>query len=186
MRIIQTMDEACDLLEAGQVIAYPTEAVYGLGCDMFHAEAVSHLLALKQRPEDKGVIVLVANWEQVWPLVERAAISKAQLEAAEKTWPGFVTWVFPKSKEVPSFISGGHPGIAIRMSAHPVAHALCRKGPIVSTSANVAGLPPARDIHALSQFFPEGVSGVVAGDLGGNFAVSEIYNILDGSALRRC
>ncbi len=185
MRVIQTVDDACSLLQTGQVIAYPTEAVYGLGCDMFHARAVAHLLALKQRPEAKGMIVLVASWEQVWPLVEVSTIPKAQLEAAEKTWPGFVTWVFPKSKRVPSFIAGAHEGIAIRMSAHPVAHALCQKGPIVSTSANVAGMPPARDIATLNQFFPEGVAGVVAGDLGGNFAVSEIYNILDGSALRK-
>jgi len=184
MKVIKAIDEAHALLLAGKVIAYPTEAVYGLGCDIFNEKAVRHLLGLKKRPEGKGLIVLIADWEQLWQLIDRDAVPEARFNAVKKTWPGAVTWVFQKSKAVPNWITGTHAGVAIRMTAHPIAHDLCKNGPIVSTSANVTGVLPARDIAALSQLFPEGVAGVMAGDLGGNFAVSEIYNILDGSNLR--
>ncbi len=184
MRVLEQIDEAYALLQKGDVIAYPTEAVYGLGCDAFNADAVSRILTLKRRSETKGLIVLIANWEQLWPLIDKDKIPKARLDAVKQTWPGFVTWVFPKSNRVPAGISGAHDGIAIRMTAHPVAHALCKHGPIVSTSANLSGASPVRHLKDLMRFFPEGVSGVVAGELGEHFAVSEIYNILDGSTLR--
>ena len=184
MKVIKEIDEACALLLAGEVIAYPTEAVYGLGCDAFNAKAVLHLLDLKKRPEEKGLIVLIADWAQLSPLIDMDKVPEARFEAVKKTWPGPVTWVFPKSKAVPNWITGTHAGVAIRMTAHPIARALCQNGPIVSSSANVSGVSPARDLAVLSYLFPDGVAGVVAGDLGGNFAVSEIYNILDGSNLR--
>ncbi len=184
MKVIEATEDACALFAAGKVLAYPTEAVYGLGCDLFNQEAVLHVLRLKKRPEAKGLIVLIADWAQLWPLIDTDLIPETCFQAVRKTWPGAVTWVFPKSSSVPACVTGAHEGIAIRMTAHPVARALCKNGPIISTSANIAGSVPARDIDALSQFFPEGVAGVVAGDLGGNFAVSEIYNILDGSSLR--
>lgn len=184
MKVIESIDTARSLLDAGEVIAYPTEAVYGLGCDALNVNAVLHILHLKKRAQEKGLIVLIADWEQLWPLVDMEQISEERLEAVKKTWPGFVTWVFPKSRHLSDELTGAHRGVAIRMTAHPVARALCAKSPIVSTSANIAGTHPARDMKALSDFFPEGVAGVMAGDLGKHFAVSKIYNILDGSNLR--
>ncbi|MCH9756355.1 MAG: threonylcarbamoyl-AMP synthase [Gammaproteobacteria bacterium] len=185
MKLIKNIDEAQILLDAGKVIAYPTEAVYGLGCDIWNEKAVLHLLALKNRPKEKGLIILISSWAQLWPLVDMSHVSDTRLKAVKETWPGPVTWVFPKSEAVPAWISGTHDGIAIRMTKHSVAHALCQNGPIVSTSANLSGGLPARDVDTLRRLFPEGLLGVVAGELGGNFAVSEIYNILDGSSLRK-
>lgn len=182
MQIIKRVDDAYALLKKGEVIAYPTEAVYGLGCDPFNEKAVLHLLKLKQRDVAKGLILIISEWAQLWPLI--ADLPEEKLDAVKKTWPGAVTWVFPKSDKVPAWVSGAHETIAIRMTAHPVARALCKHGPLVSTSANIAGDEAARDIDALTRFFPAGVAGMVAGELGGNLAVSEICSVQDGTRLR--
>lgn len=176
-----SIKEARARIKQGEVIAYPTEAVYGLGCDPFNKAAVHQILALKQRPEAKGLILLIANYEQLWPLI--ATIPDENLEAVKKSWPGFVTWIFPKSDLVPSWVSGEHDGIAIRMSAHPVAHALCQDAPIISTSANIAGESPAKSITELQHSFFEALS-IVTGELGGNDQVSEIYDALSAVKLR--
>jgi L-threonylcarbamoyladenylate synthase len=184
MQLIKRIEQACVLLDAGEVIAYPTEAVYGLGCDAFNQHAVFHILDLKKRPKEKGLIVLIADWEQLWPLIDKNKVPGARFEVLEKNWPGPVTWVFPKASTVPDWITGTHEGVAIRMTAHPVARALCQNGPIISTSANIAGKEAVRDIQDLDEIFPDGVVGVVEGALGSQMTVSPMYNILDGALLR--
>lgn len=179
---ITDIDEARALIQAGEVIAYPTEAVYGLGCDPLNKQAVEALLDLKQRSVSKGLIVLVSDWAQVWPLI--ADVPEHKLEAVKKTWPGPVTWIFPKSDVVPAWLSGEHASLAIRMTAHPIARALCQNIPLVSTSANVAGMAPVGDVEAIEHMFPEGIAGVVVGDLGGHAAPSEIYDVLSDARLR--
>ncbi|MDF1827323.1 MAG: L-threonylcarbamoyladenylate synthase [Legionellaceae bacterium] len=177
------IDKAHALIQAGEVIAYPTEAIYGLGCDPFNQQAVEALLALKQRSVSKGLIILVSTWEQIWPLI--GEVPEARIEAVKQTWPGPVTWIFPKSEQVPAWLSGEHDGLAIRMTAHPVAHALCKHTPLVSTSANLTGSNPAKTIDDLEDMLASGaVAGVVAGDLGGRSAPSEIYHVLNGVRVR--
>ncbi len=166
----------------GQVLAYPTEAVYGLGCDPFQTEAVARVLALKHRQPAQGLIVLISDWAQLFPLI--APIADEVLDRVRQTWPGPVTWLFPKSQQVPQDVCGKHPSIAIRMSAHPIARALCQDSPIISTSANIHGLPPARSLAELSAQFPQGLDGVVAGELGQASKPSAIYDVLTGNQLR--
>lgn len=182
MNVIQTVEKARSLVDAGEVIAYPTEAVYGLGCDPLNQQAVQNLLALKQRSEAKGLILLIADWTQLSVLI--GEVAEVKLDAVRATWPGPVTWVFPKSNQVPVWISGAHETVAIRMTAHPVARALCQAGPIVSTSANIANGAPARDKKALLVFDSEKLTGVLKGDLGGDLSPSEIYRVSDGMQLR--
>jgi len=179
---LMNIDKARELILAGDVIAYPTEAIYGLGCDPFNQQAVEALLALKQRSVSKGLIILVSTWEQVWPLI--GDVPEARLEAVKQTWPGPVTWIFPKSEAVPAWLSGEHDGLAIRMTAHPIARALCEHAPLVSTSANLTGSHPAKTIDDLECMLVDGVAGVVAGDLGGRTSPSDIYHVLDGVRVR--
>ena len=183
MDITHQLDDAGHCLRAGGLIAYPTEAVYGLGCDPFNEEAVTKLLALKMRPMEKGLILLIADWQQLSALISDVSLDK--MAAVRATWPGPVTWIFPKSTTIPVWLSGHHPGIAIRMSAHPVAHALCVSfGAIVSTSANIAGRDPARDISDLHHQFPKGIDALVPGGLGNERNPSAIYDVLSGKRLR--
>lgn len=183
MKILSNIDDAFPLLREGGVIAYPTEAVYGLGCDPFNQQAVQKIIHLKQRPIHKGMIILISNWQQLSPLIEE--LPEELMRPVRKTWPGPITWVFPKSDDIPSWICGDHGSIAIRMSLHPVASYLCQYGPIVSTSANISAMPPAKDLDALSKQFPGGgIDAVIAGELGKAAQPSAIYDVLTGSRLR--
>lgn len=182
MKITQTLADALKWLKQGEVVAYPTEAVYGIGCNPFDRSAVEKLLALKQREAEKGLIVLIANWQQLSPLIQ--PLPHALLAKVEATWPGPVTWLFPKADTIPFWLTGHYSTLAIRMSAHPIAHAICGEGPVVSTSANRTNQPPAKDLTALQAHFPQGLDGVLLGDLGGLEQPSRIYDVLTQKRLR--
>ncbi len=182
MKLIQTINDAYELLAEGKILAYPTEAVYGLGCDPFNKASIENLINLKHRQVEKGLIVLIANWEQLALLTK--PIPEENLQAVRSTWPGPVTWIFPKSELVSSALSGTHNTIAVRMSAHPIARKLCSQHPIVSTSANLSGKEPACSIEQLRQQFPTGIDAVFAGELGGALNPSKIYDVLTGKRLR--
>ncbi len=183
MKVVSQISDGRADITQGKIIAYPTEAVYGLGCDPFNQQAVEALLALKQRPQSNGFILLIADWSQLTPLI--SAVSEKQLEAVRATWPGPVTWVFPKAPSMPAWLTGSHDGIAVRMSAHPVARALCAEGPVISTSANIHGQMPAMNIHALQSQFPVGIDAVLLGDLGGMAGPCGIYDVCSGACLRK-
>lgn len=130
-------------LQQGGIIAYPTEAVYGYGCDPSNEDAVLSLLTLKNRPWQKGLILIAANLDQIAPLL--APLSQQQQQQLEASWPGPVTWLIPDEKQlVPRWVKGDHPSVAVRVTAHPTARRLCERwgGPIVSTSANRSGEAP--------------------------------------------
>lgn len=182
MEIINQYDDVRHLLDQGKVIAYPTEAVYGLGCDPFNRRAVEKILDLKQRSSSKGLIILIADWSQLAPLI--SAVPDHLLDLVRASWPGPVTWIFPKSTAIPDWLSGQHNSIAIRMSAHPVAHKICDAGPVISTSANISGHAPAVDIAGLRAQFPNGIDALLTGHVGGSSQVSAIYDVLSGMRLR--
>ena len=129
---------AVDVVRSGGVIAYPTESVFGLGCDPFNENAVEKLLQMKQRSTDQGLILVASHLHQVLPLIR--PVEAIDLTHALKTWPGHYTWVFPPSETVPAWITGRNKGIAIRLSKHPVVVQLCAQlnHPLVSTSANLS------------------------------------------------
>ncbi|RUR10772.1 L-threonylcarbamoyladenylate synthase [Legionella septentrionalis] len=182
MAIITDFNKAHALLEAGKILAYPTEAVYGLGCDPYNREAVEKILALKKRPANKGLILLIAQWQHLLSLIK--PLSAELLAPVQQSWPGPVTWIFPKAAQVPDWLSSDGETIAIRLSAHPVAHQLCKEKPIVSTSANLSGAPPARTLAELLSQFPAGLDAIMAGELGGEKQPSAIYEVLSGKRLR--
>ena len=179
---ISDLNQALLDIQEGQVLAYPTEAVYGLGCDPFNQTAVERILALKGRPLQQGLIVLIADWPQLFSLIGDVSITR--LEAIKETWPGPVTWVFPKSENVPDWVSGSHNTIAVRMTAHPIAQKLCQLGPIVSTSANPHGKTPALSLEEVDQLFNTGLDGVVLGDLGTETRPSLIFDAVTNQQLR--
>jgi len=178
--------EAAQSLRVGQVIAYPTEAVWGLGCDPFDQAAVQRILQLKQRPVEKGVILIAANLAQV----ERYLIglTAAQYQTVVDSWQpnqGANTWLVPLTPEIPTWISGMHDRVAIRVSQHPVVQALCLAygGAIVSTSANPAGEEPARTAVQIQQYFADQVP-CVSGEVGQLARPSVIRDAVTGQMLR--
>lgn len=176
------VDEARPILQRGGVLAYPTEAVYGLGCDAFNQTAVESIHSLKGRDSNKGFIVLIADWSQLPALI--GSITEEQHACVRATWPGFVTWIFPAAAALPRWITGDQNTIAIRMSAHPIAHALAMASPLISTSANLSGQPPAITAEQILQQFPTGIDAIVEGALGSFSKPSEIYDVQSGLRLR--
>ena len=174
---------AASLLNQGEVIAYPTEAVYGLGCDPFNQQAVEKLFHVKQRPMEKGVILVAASVEQIQDWVE--LIGTDWEKNVMDSWPGPVTWVLPIKKSMPEWITGGRDTVAIRVSNHPVVQQLCLAfgGPIVSTSANVTTHSPAKSCDEVRAEFKDKVYCICA-ELGGLDKPTQIRDARMGTVLR--
>lgn len=173
---------AAAAVKQGKVIAYPTEAVYGLGADPTQAPAVAKIYQLKKRDPSKGLIIVAANWG----MVKHFTKPISSYDKIFASWPGHVTWVFPASKEAPRLIQSPDGTVAIRVSAHPTIQALCTElnAPIVSTSANIQGEPPATTAAEAKEMFGQELAAIIDAPLGGNNSVSTIRNALDGSVLR--
>ena len=174
---------AARLLRNGAVIAYPTEAVFGLGCDPLNRDAVLRLLAIKRRPLQKGLILIASRFAQLRPFVlpPDAALQR-RLDA---TWPGPVTWLLPANPATPTWLRGEHRTLAVRVTDHPLGAALCDAfdGPIVSTSANASGHPPARSALQVRQRCP-GVDFVLHGATGGLTRPTTILDAASGATVR--
>lgn len=174
------------ILRHGGIIAYPTEAVFGLGCDPQQDTAIGKLLALKLRPADKGLILIAAEERQLYPYLDQQQISEAMWQRVRASWPGPVTWLLPAAVSVSSLLRGTHTTLAVRVSAHPLVQALCIAfgGPLVSTSANLAGQPPARSVQEVMQQFDDQLDAVLSGATGGADRPSEIRDAMTGRILR--
>jgi len=170
-------------LKAGATLAYPTEAVYGLGCDPFDPAAVARLMELKGRPEGKSFILIAADLGQLEGLI--APLNEESLGRLCSTWPGPVTWVVPAAATVPAWLVGRDRTLAVRVTAHPLAAALCRAfgGALISTSANPGGKPPARTPLKVRRYFGNAVR-LLAGPLGTDPKPTAIYELRTGRRLR--
>ncbi len=177
---------AAALIRGGGIVAYPTEAVYGLGCAPLDFGAVLRLLALKQRPQAKGLILIGADFQQLRPYMDSDAVDEKILRRLRRSWPGPVTWLLPAAPGVPRWLRGAHDTIALRLTAHPLAAALCRQwgGALVSTSANPAGRPPARTALDVRRYFGDRVDCILSGETGGAPAPPEIRDARNGRIVR--
>ncbi|MDP1947428.1 MAG: L-threonylcarbamoyladenylate synthase [Nitrospirota bacterium] len=130
---------AAEIIRKGGIVAFPTETVYGLGCDALNPEAVARVFEAKQRPSFDPLIVHVATRVSLDRLVETISVGDHRLMDA--FWPGPLTLVLPKREEVPDLATAGLSTVAVRMPAHPVARALIREAgvPIAAPSANPFG-----------------------------------------------
>ncbi|MBB6188129.1 Sua5/YciO/YrdC/YwlC family protein [Rhodanobacter sp. MP7CTX1] len=180
------LDAAAALLHGGGVLAYPTEAVFGLGCDPHDRAAFERIFALKQRPPTQGVLLIAADFAQVERYIELAAVPDDAMRRAQASWPGPHTWIFPRSSAVPAWVAGGHAGIALRVTAHEPAAALCRAfgGALVSTSANPHGQAPARSAQAVEACFGDELDGLLDAPLGSQATPTVIRDVLSGAIIR--
>ena len=180
-----TLIRAVVELRRSGVVAYPTEAVFGLGCDPGDEAAVRRLLALKQRPEHKGLILIASEFAQLCPFLRPIPAAIKRRVIAD--WPGPVTWLLPARLSVPRWLRGGHRTIAVRVTAHPEAAALCRVfgGALVSTSANRSGVPPCRDVHCVRRVFGADIGFILPGRVGEDVAPTRIMDAASGVVIRQ-
>ena len=176
---------ACQALKQGNIIAYPTEAVWGLGCDPYNEIAVNKILRLKDRPVDKGLILIGGSIDQFEPLLRELSVELR--DTLDASWPGHITWLVPDPDQlIPQWIKGTHQSVAIRVSAHPVVQELCSTfaGPLVSTSANEAGEEEIRSRLILEDKFADKIACIVDGELGQAVKPSEMRDLLSGEIIR--
>jgi L-threonylcarbamoyladenylate synthase len=176
---------AARTLCAGGVIAYPTEAVFGLGCLPRNRAAVMRLLAVKRRSWRKGLILIAADVAQLAPYV--VLPPEPHRGAVLASWPGPHTWILEARRGTPRWITGGRPAVAVRVTAHETARELCRRAgdALVSTSANLSRRPPHRRLLALRRDLGRRVDYVLAGELGGAERPTTIRDGRTGKVLRR-
>ncbi|TXD96752.1 Sua5/YciO/YrdC/YwlC family protein [Psychrobacter frigidicola] len=202
--------EAAEWLSAGNLLAYPTESVWGIGCDPFNESAVQQLLAIKQRPVDKGMIVITDDTEHIAPLLN--SLNSTQRKVVLDSWQLPLdtansqahTWLLPLSKlesepltvQIPAWITGAHNSVAVRVTAHPLIQQLCAQlvsafnpyGFIVSTSCNPSGQPPALSLAQAQTYFADNTYaakvGYLQGDTLGYQLPSQINDALTGQIIR--
>ena len=178
------IENAVSALNAGGVIAYPTEYCFGLGCDPRNIDAIERLLKVKQRRKDQGVILVASNTAQVADYADLAGLSL--IDEIIKSWPGPNTWLLPVKKAVSSWVCGNHSSVAMRVSAHATCQSLCTEfgHAIVSTSANRHGqnaLLTAKDV--INEFQGE-LDFVIDAPVGGALSASAIRDAITGEQLR--
>ena len=176
---------AVGTLRAGGIIAYPTETVYGLGCDPLNPDAIEELLALKQRPVEKGLILIGAKLEHLQPYID---VADAELLQKLKTIsPQPTTWLVPAHKHTPAWLTGQHSSIAVRLTSDPIAAALCNHfdGAIISTSANPAGLPPAQTPLTVKRYFDDKLDYLLHAVISTGNKPSQIRDLLSDKIFRK-
>lgn len=175
---------AARIVHRGGVIAYPTEGVFGLGCNPLQKIAVERILELKRRSMAKGLILIAADFAQLQPYLRPlTAQIKSRLEA---TWPGPVTWLLPARSNVPRWLRGWHDTLAVRVTAHPIAAYLCHTVgyAIVSTSANRAARSPARTTFQARRDIGSDIDYILPGEIGKQTGPSEIFDAKTGRQIR--
>lgn len=172
------------IIEHGGIIAYPTESVYGLGCDPSNYQAVKLICQLKQRSLSKGLILIASHPEQLQAFT-RITAKHRQIIQTQQSKP--TTWIVPASDDCPLWLRGRHQGIAVRITRHPLARQLCEQTELalVSTSANISTHPAARNALTVQRVFGESIDLIIHGETGPSARASEIRDISSKRLIRR-
>lgn len=178
------VQKAVDVLNQGGVIGYPTEGVWGLGCDPWDSLAVQRILNIKHRSSAKGLILIAGANDQVETWLEHLPAS--MLKKINQTWPGPVTWLVPATSWMPEWLTGGQDTLAIRVTNHPLVQQVCAAfdGPIVSTSANRSGRRSATSQLQVQSWFGRQLDYILPGHTLGRKGPSEIYHAATGEKIR--
>lgn len=181
MLITHNINEILQPFAKGAVIAYPTEAVFGLGCDPENQKAVKRLLSIKQRPIAKGLILVAADFTQVEKYLLPLSVSQLAYTKASDT-----TFIFPVRKSTPVWLTGDFSSLAIRISQHPLVHRLCTEldSAIVSTSANISGQDPARSSEEVLDQLGDKIDVILKGNTGDSLKPSVIRDSISGEIIR--
>ncbi len=174
---------AIKTLKAGGVIAYPSESVFGLGCDPYNLQAVSDLLNVKHRSYKKGLIILVSDIEHAAHFI--APLTSQQKQRIQNHTGRATTWLVNKSARTSPLLAGKHAKLAVRVTTNPVAKTLCEmmQGPIVSTSCNRNAKPTSRSVAVIRNKFYQPLAQIIPGACGGE-AASRIVDLDSGQILR--
>ncbi len=174
---------AAQVLNTGGIVAYPTEGVFGLGCDPARGDVVERLCRLKQRPVHAGLILIAADIQQLagWIKPTDRELQRLLEPAIDPT-----TWIVTAHPRAGRWITGDHHTIAVRITRHPLARALCVRADtaLVSTSANRRGRRPALKTLQVRRWFGDRLDLIVPGVTGGLGTATPIRDARSGRLLR--
>lgn len=180
----KNISQAATCIRQGGIVGYPTEGVFGLGCDPQNENALQRLIDLKQRDNNKGLIIIAANRQQLEPFIK--PVSKSVAAQLDRTWPGPVTWILQAQTDVSPLLSGGRETVATRVTAHAAAAELCQNcgHAIVSTSANLSGQDSCIDAQSVENCFGHRIDYLLELPVGDLDKPTPIFDGLTGKQLR--
>ncbi len=181
MLITANIDDVIQPFKKGAIIAYPTEAIYGLGCDPDNKKAIKRLLKIKQRDKSKGLILVAADFSQVQKYLKPLSEEQQKL-----TLPGDTSYIFPAKESTSKWLRGDFDGLAVRISKHPLIRELCTKlqSAIVSTSANISGQTPAKTSEEVLMNLGDKIDVILRGNTGESEKPSVIRDSISGQIIR--
>ena len=174
---------ASNLLADGKIIIYPTESIFGIGCDPWNEKSVKKIYKIKGRPLNKPMIIIGTDLIQMKRLIDIDSITST----VKNTWPGHTTWLIPSKVDCPEWLKDNASGrVAVRISNHQVVKRICEEFsmPLISTSANKSNYKPSKDRKDVESIFTSEIDYIVEGDLGGNEDPSIIKDMLTGVIIR--
>ena len=180
------LQEIVNHLKNQQVVAYPTEAVFGLGCNPNSQSAVENLLVLKQRPMSKGLILIAPSLDFLLPFMDESRLMEEHWQRLTTQYDRPTTWVVPAKTTTPKFLTGDFDSIAVRISQHSAVKLLCEQAgfALTSTSANLTGQPPCHTAQEVKQQFGTDFP-VLDMPVGGAVNPSEIRDIFTNQVFRQ-
>jgi L-threonylcarbamoyladenylate synthase len=184
MLVSPNIIDIVDVIKQKGIIAYPTEAVFGIGCAPQYEESIQRILTLKQRTASKGLILIATSLEQLSPYIQ--PLNDKITKRIQASYLNPVTWLVPASKDASFLLTGKHKTLAIRLTQHPSCVSLCNAlgHPLISTSANPAGLSPAMTLKEVETYFSASIDGILDCPLGHANRPSEIRDVLTSKRLR--
>jgi len=173
---------AASIIRQGGVIAYPTDTIYGLGCNPFNPDAIELINHIKQRPLDKQFILLASHLDQVKSLIQ---LSNAQEQTITQSTQA-TSWIIKADKKTPLWLIDKNHTVTIRISSHSNVKRLCNilGHPIISTSANISGKTPARNALDLHKYFHHLVDKILVSDQKQSSKSSKIIRLCDNHVIR--
>ena len=178
---------AAQIIAAGGVLSYPTEAVWGLGCDPFNQNAVQRILTIKDRDVSKGLILIGSKPAQFGRLLRSLPPDQQAFLTRSQASDRAITWLVEDDQHLlPCWVKGQHTSVAIRLTTHPLCVALCEAygGALVSTSANPAGMPSALNRLKVQRYFADRLDYVLSGSVGKATRESQIIDLKTRKILR--
>ena len=158
----QQVEKGIRILKKGGIIAFPTDTVYGLGCDAFRLRAVERVYEVKRRPRHLPFPLLLSDISQATAVAK--PLSGIALSLARRFWPGALTLVLPKSDSLPLYLSSGGT-VAVRIPGHPICLALIQGigSPLVGTSANISGSYSALTANEVEEQLGDAIDFIIDG-----------------------
>jgi L-threonylcarbamoyladenylate synthase len=155
--------KAVEFLQRGEVIAYPTETIYGLGADVLNKKAIKKIYDLKARDYGLPISILVADLTMLREYVQE--VPEQAIALMRRFWPGALTILFPANNKIPKGLVTNTGRVGIRISSHPIAAALVKMfgKPITTTSANLSGFPPSLSVKHIQKYFGEKIPCMIDG-----------------------